>query len=90
MEPTADDSRNAEHGGEVRPGSASGQAPVEGARVPEEVAGAAVPEEVAEPKVQRHGILRDPTEAQVEAHVCGGHSMFEPWCVDCCRGRTQE
>ena len=50
----------------------------------------AMPEEVAEPKVQRHGIAKDPTEAQMESHACGDHTTFEPWCIDCCQGRAQE
>ena len=30
----------------------------------------------------------DPTPMERDAHVCGGHVDFMPWCIDCCRGRT--
>ena len=32
----------------------------------------------------------NPSEDQIDSHVCSGHAVFEPWCIDCCRGRAQE
>ena len=75
-----DDSQDVQGGGAS--GSDTGPGVAEG--IPEP------PSEAAEPKRQRTGITENPTEEQIESHNCTGHAVFEPWCIDCCRGRSQE
>ena len=78
-----ENSRDAGHGGDPRNG-AGGAEGVEAAEEPDQPIGA------AEPRRQQARITVDPTPEQRESHICTGHAVFEPWCLDCCRGRAQE
>ena len=78
-----ENSRDAGHRGDPR-NSAEGAEGVEAAEEPDQPIGA------AEPRRQQARITVDPTPEQRESHICTGHAVFEPWCLDCCRGRAQE
>ena len=83
----SDDQGDGGHGGE--PSSNSQEASAEGApgATAAEPPG---PADVQEPRRQDNGIATSPTAAQIESHGCSGHIQFEPWCIDCIRGRGHE
>ena len=70
-------------------GAAEPEVPVEAADWHGTGVDADEPEVISEPpKVQQSPV--DPTPDQVESHICGGHIEFQPWCLDCIKGRAQE
>ena len=78
--------------GDAGAGSSSGDGQVNGEDAPEADGAAAAQEEpgVQSAEPRRQQVPNSPDPAQVDSHVCAEHIEFQPWCIDCIRGRSYE